>query len=110
MVRVFFTLLYFIASSSILMGQNASLNANVLSRVQFQGNNSDVWGYHKNGINYAIIGNATKTSVFSLEDPLILYCGMKRMVHKVYGETSKVTITIFMSQPIKVRMVLLLLI
>lgn len=69
MVRVFFTLLYFIASSSILMGQNASLNANVLSRVQFQGNNSDVWGYHKNGINYAIIGNATKTSVFSLEDP-----------------------------------------
>lgn len=69
MVRVFFTLIYFLVSASVLVGQNASLNASVISRVQFQGNNSDVWGYQKDSINYAIIGNARQTSVYSLEDP-----------------------------------------
>ncbi len=69
MVRVIFTFISFFVCSCILFGQNASLNTKMLSQVQFQGDNSDVWGYQKDGINYAIIGNAKKTSIFSLEDP-----------------------------------------
>ena len=70
MARVFFTFIFVFISSTIIIGQNESLNAKLLSKVQFQGDNSDVWGYQKDGINYAIIGNATKTSIFSLEDPI----------------------------------------
>ncbi|MBC7886075.1 MAG: choice-of-anchor B family protein [Saprospiraceae bacterium] len=40
-----------------------------MSHISFGQNSSDVWGYKKDNINYAIIGNATKTSIFSLEDP-----------------------------------------
>lgn len=51
------------------LGQGNALNAKLLSNIPFSENSSDIWGYEKDGIRYAIIGNATKTSVFSLEDP-----------------------------------------
>lgn len=47
----------------------ASFNTELLSIISFPEENSDIWGFEKNGIHYAIIGNKTKTSIFSLEDP-----------------------------------------
>ncbi len=52
-----------------ILGQGSALNAKLLSNVPFTEDCSDIWGYEKDGIRYAIIGNAKKTSVFSLEDP-----------------------------------------
>lgn len=46
-----------------------AVNAKLLSHVPFDVNSNDVWGFEKDGIQYAIIGNANKTSIFSLEDP-----------------------------------------
>ncbi|MBK9566668.1 MAG: choice-of-anchor B family protein [Saprospiraceae bacterium] len=46
-----------------------AFNTELLANVPFGENSSDIWGMKKNGINYAVIGNRTKVSVFSLEDP-----------------------------------------
>jgi choice-of-anchor B domain-containing protein len=63
---IFFSAFLFISST---FGQGVSRNATLLSHVPFDENSSDIWGYEKDGLHYAVIGNATKTSVFSLEDP-----------------------------------------
>lgn len=62
------TIIYFFVIV-IASAQGVSRNATLLSHVPFDQNSSDIWGYEKDGIHYAIIGNARKTSVFSLEDP-----------------------------------------
>jgi choice-of-anchor B domain-containing protein len=67
-----FLLLSFLMSFSITaLSQQKSFNTELLSSVSFGTENSnDIWGYiDDNGINYAIIGNARNTRVFSLEDP-----------------------------------------
>jgi choice-of-anchor B domain-containing protein len=54
---------------SCIFAQGVARNTTLLSQVPFTENSSDIWGYEKDNIHYAIIGNARKTSVFSLEDP-----------------------------------------
>ncbi|MBK9734940.1 MAG: hypothetical protein IPO92_08230 [Saprospiraceae bacterium] len=63
------TFLFLLLSMQIGFSQKRSFNSELLSSVPFTENSSDVWGFEKDGIKYAIIGNASKTSVFSLEDP-----------------------------------------
>jgi hypothetical protein len=46
-----------------------AFNTQLLSHVPFGENSSDIWGMEKNGVKYAVIGNRTKVSIFSLEDP-----------------------------------------
>lgn len=61
--------LYILFVPFFISAQKVSLNTELVSQVAFNENSSDIWGFENNGIKYAIIGNATKTSVFSLEDP-----------------------------------------
>jgi choice-of-anchor B domain-containing protein len=67
----FLSIFVFIYTLSILnvLGQGSALNAKLLSNVPFTENSSGAWGYEKDGIKYALIGVAKKTSIFSLEDP-----------------------------------------
>ncbi|HLO53466.1 MAG TPA: choice-of-anchor B family protein [Saprospiraceae bacterium] len=68
MVRVFFTFLIF--SVFVLNGQETPLNTKLISHVPFNENSSGMWGYvDQNGLKYAVIGTASATRVFSLEDP-----------------------------------------
>jgi len=68
--RYFLILILSILSFSVI-AQQKSFHTELLSSVSFGTENSnDIWGYiDDNGINYAIIGNARNTRVFSLEDP-----------------------------------------
>lgn len=52
-----------------VFGQKQSFNTELLAHVPFNEESSDCWGFEKDGVRYAIIGNNSKTSVFSLEDP-----------------------------------------
>ncbi len=61
--------LFFCAMLVNLSAQTKSFNTELLAHVPFNEESSDCWGFEKEGIRYAIIGNNTKTSVFSLEDP-----------------------------------------
>ncbi|MBK8669916.1 MAG: hypothetical protein IPN89_10810 [Saprospiraceae bacterium] len=61
--------MYILFVPFFISAQKVSLNTELVSQVAFNENSSDIWGFENNGIKYAIIGNATKTSVFSLEDP-----------------------------------------
>ncbi len=63
----FLSLLLCLAHLSL--AQKTSFNTELLSHVPFSEESSDCWGFEKDGIHYAIIGNNSKTSVFSLEDP-----------------------------------------
>lgn len=63
------TILYFLSPFSLVFGQGVARNSTLLSQVPFTENSSDIWGFEKDGIHYAVIGNATKTSIYSLEDP-----------------------------------------
>lgn len=54
----------------LLISQKKSFNTTLLSNITFGEESSDVWGFEKDGIKYAIIGNNTKTSVYSLENPV----------------------------------------
>lgn len=47
-----------------------NINMTLVSNVQFNENSSDIWGFvDANGIEYAIIGTATNTRIYSLENP-----------------------------------------
>ena len=47
-----------------------NINMTLLSNVQYGENSSDIWGFvDTNGIEYAIIGGASNTRIYSLEDP-----------------------------------------
>ena len=59
----------FLFTGWMLPAQNLSLNTELLSNVSFNENSSDIWGFTKDGVKYAIIGNISKASIFSLEDP-----------------------------------------
>ncbi len=63
--------------------QGDALNVNLISEYSFNENGSDIWGYEKDGIHYAIMGTLTKTNIFSLEDPK-----EPKLVHEVFGARS----------------------
>ena len=66
LVPVFICLLFVWKSA----GQEAPLNSQLISHVPFNENSSGMWGYvDKKGIKYAVIGTASATRVYSLEDP-----------------------------------------
>lgn len=71
---------YLIKVSSIILGlflmsyatsysQGDALHSRLISTVPVSENSSDIWGFEKEGIHYAIMGTLTKTNIFSLEDP-----------------------------------------
>ena len=66
---IYIIFVFTVLSNNMLFGQGDALNAKLLSNIPLSENSSDIWGYEKDGIRYAIIGSATKTQVFSLEDP-----------------------------------------
>ena len=52
------------------------LNTKLISHTTFDVNSNDIWGFEKDGIYYAVIGNFDRTSIFSLEnpsEPLLVY-------------------------------------
>lgn len=52
-----------------LNAQKRSFNTELLAHVPFSERSAGCWGFEKDGIKYAIIGNFSSTLVFSLEDP-----------------------------------------
>ncbi|MGB4958023.1 MAG: choice-of-anchor B family protein [Saprospiraceae bacterium] len=62
-------LILFLLFCTGVSAQKVTFNTTLLSNVPINENCSDIWGYEKDGIKYAVIGSATKTSIFSLEDP-----------------------------------------
>ena len=52
------------------IGQGDALHARLVSHDPYVENSSDIWGFEKEGIHYAVIGTLTKTRIFSLEDPV----------------------------------------
>ncbi len=74
--KALLSLLLLTTISYFSIGQKVSFNTVFHSQVSFNENSSDVWGFEKDGIKYAIIGTATKTNVYSLEDiknPILRY-------------------------------------
>ncbi len=63
-IVLLFTLILFKGYS-----QGDSLNVRFLSTYPMTENSSDIWGFEKDGIHYAIMGSLTRTNIFSLEDP-----------------------------------------
>ncbi len=54
----------------LTVAQELPLNTELLAKVAFNENSSGMWGYvDSNGIKYAVIGTASATRVFSLENP-----------------------------------------
>jgi len=59
-----------------IIAQKKSFNTTLISTRSVPENVSDIWGYDHNGIKYAIMGSATATNIFSLEDvknPKLIY-------------------------------------
>lgn len=71
MQKYFILFVLFLFGLNTGISQKRSFNTTLLSSVGFGSENSnDTWGYvDDNGTQYAIIGNARNTRVFSLEDP-----------------------------------------
>ncbi|MFZ1703646.1 MAG: choice-of-anchor B family protein [Saprospiraceae bacterium] len=71
MYKFLFVIPVVLLLSTGLYGQKKSFNTKVLSEVGFGSENSnDIWGYvDDTGVQYAVIGNARNTRVFSLENP-----------------------------------------
>lgn len=73
-IKIMFTIRFFVACvlllSMVNMGaQKRSFNTELLAHVPFTEESAGCWGFEKDGIKYAIIGNYSKTSIFSLENP-----------------------------------------
>lgn len=65
-----YLLIFFVFGCCLsITAQKVSFNAELLANVSVGEDGSDIWGFEKDGIKYAIMGSAKKTSVFSLEDP-----------------------------------------
>jgi choice-of-anchor B domain-containing protein len=57
-------------------GQGDSFNARLTAHLPNAENSSDIWGFEKDSVYYAVMGSFTKTQIYSLEDPanpLLLY-------------------------------------
>lgn len=54
----------------VTLSAQDNINMTLVANVQFNENSSDIWGFvDANGIEYAIVGTAGNTRIFSLEDP-----------------------------------------
>jgi len=67
-IRLFFFGL-FLALLFSVHAQKKSFNTELLAHVPFTERSAGCWGFEKDGIKYAIIGNFSTTLIFSLEDP-----------------------------------------
>jgi choice-of-anchor B domain-containing protein len=71
MLRKFLIILIIQVSFQLfLFSQEIPLNAELIAHVPFSENSSGMWGYVDNsGLKYAVIGTASASRIFSLEDP-----------------------------------------
>lgn len=68
--KILFSALTYVCIIGGVGAQEVPLNTQLLSHVAFSENSSGMWGYvDKNGLKYAVIGTASATRVFSLENP-----------------------------------------
>ncbi len=62
--------LLFLTITTLLINAQADFNLELLANVPVGEDGNDIWGYvDSNGIEYAVMGSATKVSIWSLEDP-----------------------------------------
>ena len=68
-MRIFYLLLLFITSGSVIAQEN--FNLELVANVQFSnGGGNDIWGYvAPDGTEYAVVGTADDTKIFDLTTP-----------------------------------------
>ncbi|MEZ4911765.1 MAG: choice-of-anchor B family protein [Saprospiraceae bacterium] len=75
--------LYLILISISQINSQDLLNTRLVAHRTFDVNSNDIWGFEKDGIHYAVIGNFNRTSIFSLEKP-----NEPILVYEVFGTNS----------------------